>query len=258
MALLSAVLLLMALVMTVLCVHRVATHVMMRFRKNNNPRQKAKESLSNLFMGAVRRWPFISKKIDDFSRRKRMAEMEAELPEVLRLLCSALESGSSLLMALRYAASNCREPLSSELKRTVWDIEAGQSFDEAIEGLRKRTDGAEFAYLSVAMEIQHTSGGSLTEILDAVSAMLKQSAELKEDLRTKTAQGRLSSRIVAIMPFALLAIFSVFSPGYLAGFFGSPAGILLFILALLLEAAGVVLVFRALRIDFCVDLEGGA
>lgn len=187
--------------------------------------------------------------------KKRVEELQRGMPEVLRLLCIALESGASLVMALRYAADNCEEPLASDLKRTVWDLEAGQGFDEALEKLRARTGGSEFAYLAVAMEIQHQSGGSLTNILESVSTLLQQSAELKEDLRTKTAQGRLSSRIVALMPFALLGILSVFSPGYLTSFLSSPLGICLFAFAILLEVVGVLLVRRALAIDFSIDLE---
>ena len=89
-----------------------------------------------------------------------------------------------------------------------------------------------------------------------MSTLLQQSAELKEELRTKTAQGRLSSRIVALVPFVLLGILSIFSPGYLVEFLSSPLGICLFALAMLLEVAGVLLVRRALAIDFTVDLEG--
>lgn len=188
---------------------------------------------------------------------RRTEEFERGMPEVLRLLCIALESGSSLVLALRYAADNCEEPLASELKRTVWDLEAGQGFDEALDKLRSRTGGTEFAYLAVAMEIQHQSGGSLTDILTSVSTMLQQSASLKDDLRTKTTQGRLSCKVVAIMPFALLILLSFFSPDYLSSFMGSPIGVLMFVLALLLEAVGVVLVRRAVAIDFTVDLEEG-
>lgn len=254
----SAMLLIAALFFTFSCAYRMAilfhSLVLERARANADVSLRPVDRLK----GTILSWSFLSKRWKSITQRKRYMEMEGELPEVLRLLCTALESGSSLVMGLRYAANNCNEPLSGELKRTVWDLEAGQSFDEAIRGLRNRTNGAEFAYLSVAMEIQHTSGGSLTEILKSVSLMLKQSAELKDELRTKTAQGRLSSRIVAGMPFALLAIFTIFSPGYLMGFFSSAFGILIFVFALLLEAIGILLVIRALKIDFSVDIEGGA
>lgn len=177
------------------------------------------------------------------------AKLEQGIPEALRLMGIALDSGSSLSMALEYAANSCSEPLASQLKRAVWDLQAGQGFDEAMEKLRQRTGGSEFAYLAVAMEIQHRAGGGLTYVLESVSHSLQQAAELKEELKTKTAQGRLSMRIVAVMPFALLVVLTAFSPGYVTGFFSSPLGIFLFLLAMLLEGAGIVFVRKSLSVD---------
>lgn len=187
--------------------------------------------------------------------KKREEQFRKGMPEVLRLLCIALESGSSINVALRYASDNCDEPLAGELKRCVWDLEAGQGFGEAMKKLRERTGGSEFAFLAVAMEISHRSGASLTSVLENISALLRQTTELKEDLRTKTAQGRLSSRIVLVMPFVLLAMISIFSPGYITGFLGSPLGICLFAAAVMFEILGAVLVKRAMSIDFSIDLE---
>lgn len=199
--------------------------------------------------------PLVARIASKAQEKRRIDDLQHEMPEVLRLLCIALESGSSLPAALRYAAQNSNGVLAAELDKTVWDLEAGHGFDEALERLRERTGGSEFAFLAVAMEIQHRSGGSLSDILNNVSTLLKQTSELKDDLRTKTAQGRLSSRIVSLMPFALLVILSLFSPGYLSGFLSSPLGICLFVFALLLEILGCVLVRRALAVDFSVDLE---
>lgn len=253
----SAALLVLALLTCFYCAFCIASRMYMRFVHDKTERHRKRSSLRQAAKDRIMGFAPLAKTVDKLSSKRRAEEFERDLPEVLRLLCTALESGASLTMALRYAADNCDEPLASELKRTVWDLEAGQGFDEAIENLRGRTGGAEFSYLAICMEIQHSSGGSLREILNSTAEMLKQSAELKEDLRTKTTQGRLSSKIVALMPFALLAILSLFSPGYLSVFFESALGILLFVLALVLEAAGVMLVWRALKIDFSVDLEGG-
>lgn len=191
-------------------------------------------------------------------RRKRRDALQAAMPEAIRLLCIALDSGSSLVMALRYAARNCSSPLSDELQRTIWDLDAGYGFDRALDNLRKRTGGTEFAFLAIAMDIQHQSGGSLSPILDNVAAMLKQNSDLKESLRTKTEQARLSSRIVAVIPFLLLAVLSLLTPGYFASFLSSPLGACMLVLALALETIGILAVRRCLVIDFSVDLERAA
>lgn len=191
--------------------------------------------------------------------RKRQDAMRAALPDMLRLLCMALDSGSSLVKGIEYAANNCVEPLATELKRTVWDLEAGQGFDEAMEKLRARTGSDEFAYLAVAMEIQHRCGGSLSVVLADAAASLHKVAELEDALAAGTAQGRLSARIVALLPFVLLAVLSLFSPGYLASFFTSVLGVFMFALALVLEALGVVGVRRVLAVDVARGgLEVGA
>ena len=250
----SAVLLLGSLIATFACVRKAAL-LLMHARLGTALTRVDKRLMLEDAKARIASTRLLAPILGKAREKKRVEELQKGMPEVLRLLCIALESGSSLVMALRYAADNCDEPLASELKRTVWDLEAGQGFDEALEKLRARTGGSEFAYLAVAMEIQHQSGGSLTNILESVSTLLQQSAELKEDLHTKTAQGRLSSRIVALMPFALLGILSIFSPSYLVEFLASPLGVCLFALAILLEVVGVLLVRRALAIDFTVDLE---
>ena len=76
---------------------------------------------------------------------------------------------------------------------------------------------------------------------------------------TKTTQGRLSARIVAWMPLALAALITVLSPGYFGAFVSSPLGVALLVTALLLEAAGVLLVKKALAVDLsAAPGEGGA
>ena len=67
----------------------------------------------------------------------------------------------------------------------------------------------------------------------------------------QTSQAKLSARIVTIMPFVLVGIFSLMSPGFLAPFFESLPGMLLLAAALAMQAVGVLAVHRLL------DVSGG-
>ncbi len=217
---------------------------------------KQASSLEEKALLAFGRIPLVSRALSATREAKYAHALKKAMPEAVRLLCIALDAGSSLVNALEYAARNCDEPLATELSRVVWDLQAGQGFDEAMRRLRARTGGTEFSYLAVAMEIQHQSGGSLKEVLQSVSSMLQQDMELKQELDTKTAQARLSARVVACMPVALLLVLSLLTQGYLAAFFTSPLGLLLFFSACALEALGVVLVRRGLRVDLGADMAG--
>lgn len=256
MAPVSAALLVIALVATGAAAYRMAGVLA---RLWGNPRalvQRGRSVFSRLRELALGN-TYLSHAFASARKRRHLRELKLGMPEALRLLGIALDAGTSLVKALEYAADNCSEPLAGELKRTVWDLKAGQGLDEALQGLRARTGGSEFAYLSAAMEIQHRSGGSLGEVLASVSDSLRQSAELEEELRTKTTQGRLSARIVAWMPLALAALITVLSPGYFGAFFSSPLGVALLVTALLLEVAGVLLVKRALAVDLSAAPGGG-
>ena len=239
----SAVLLVIALVATGAAAYRIAGILTHLWGNSHALVEKGRGLLARmreLAMGSTR----LSRALASARKRRHLRELKQGMPEALRLLSIALDAGTSLVKALEYAADNCSEPLAGELKRTVWDLQAGQGLDEALQGLRARTGGSEFAYLSAAMEIQHRSGGSLGEVLASVSDSLRQSAELEEELRTKTTQGRLSARIVL-------------SPGYFGAFVSSPLGIALLIMALLLEVAGVLLVKKALAVDLSAAPGGG-
>lgn len=181
-------------------------------------------------------------------------ELRSSLPQAVRLLCISLDSGSSLQKSLEYAAKNSSGAVSKELGRAVYGLQAGRSFDEVMEELRERTGGGEFACLAVAMEIQHRCGGTLSQILESVSQMLQQSSDLEEELVTKTTQAQLSARVVALMPLVVMALLTLVSPGYLGQFFESSLGVLLLVLAVILELVGVVLVKRTLAVD--VEGEG--
>lgn len=253
----SAVLLVIALVATGVAAYRIAgifTHLWGNSRALVEKGRGLLARMRELAMGSTR----LSRALASARKRRHLRELKQGMPEALRLLSIALDAGTSLVKALEYAADNCSEPLAGELKRTVWDLQAGQGLDEALQGLRARTGGSEFAYLSAAMEIQHRSGGSLGEVLASVSDSLRQSAELEEELRTKTTQGRLSARIVAWMPLALAALITVLSPGYFGAFVSSPLGVALLVTAMLLETAGVLLVKKALAVDLsAAPGEGG-
>lgn len=214
--------------------------------------QQAEHAVENLFI----RIPGLRQARKRARSAMRRQQLRKGMPQAIRLICISLDSGGSLNQALAYAAENSSGPISKELKHAVWDVKAGKSFQEAMESLRSRTGEGEFACLSVAMEIQHSCGGTLSAVLGSVSQMLEQSAELEEDLITKTTQAQLSARVIAAMPAVVLVLLSLVSPGFIMQFFESPMGVAILILAVLLEAIGAVLVRRSLAVDTGVGSMG--
>ena len=124
----------------------------------------------------------------------------------------------------------------------VWDIKGGRSIETALDGFQQRVQVPELRFVSVAMEVQHKSGGSLHPIIATAVGAARESFELERSLQVKTAQARLSARVVGFMPLALVLALSVISPGYFSGFASSAFGMAMLVAAVVLDVAGLMFI----------------
>ncbi len=183
------------------------------------------------------------------SLRERKTRLREQLPDALRGLGMCFMAGLSLEQAFDQAARESQEPLRRELRHTVDMLRTGSSIQEALDALDTRLSLDEMRFVSVALEIQHRTGGSMREVLDAAADSLLASFELSRSLEVQTAQARMSARIVSVLPLVLVVVLSIAMEGYLATFFSSFAGLALLLCALGLEVAGIVIIRKILGIN---------
>jgi tight adherence protein B len=172
-----------------------------------------------------------------------------QLPDALRSLGMCFSAGFSLQQSLEQTAQEAEQPLSGELLKTASDMQTGCSILESLRKLDERVNVSELRFVSVAMEIQHSTGGSLREILDCAAHSLDSSFELERSLSVQTAQARMSARVVTVMPLALMLVLSLAMEGYLATFFTNPVGFGMLIVALGMELVGVLAIRKILGLD---------
>ena len=65
---------------------------------------------------------------------------------------------------------------------------------------RVRSDDLEL--MATAISIQHQVGGNLAEILDSIAFTIRERVRIKGEIRTLTAQQRLSGYVVGFLPIA--------------------------------------------------------
>ena len=180
---------------------------------------------------------------------RRRSEIVESVPGALRSMNVCFRAGLSLMQTLKQTGEETGGALGARFERAARVLETGSSTAEALEGFRRQAGVPELAFVAVALDVQHQSGGSIAHVLDVARESLESELELRRSLRVQTAQARLSARIVTVMPFLLVALFSMLSEGFLDPFFGSWAGLALLALALGMQAAGVLLVRRMLRVE---------
>lgn len=180
---------------------------------------------------------------------KRAHAVRDEVPDALRSLSVCFRAGLSLAQTLRQTGTEMKGPLGAVFLTAARVLETGGTTAEALAGFKRCSATPELAFVGVALEVQHQSGGSLASVLDAARESVEGEIELARSLRVETAQAKLSARIVTLMPFVLIALFSLMSPGFLTPFFSSWGGLLLLGVALAMQAAGVLIVQRMLKVE---------
>ena len=174
--------------------------------------------------------------------RARMLDTQT-LPAVLRL-SGYLRAGASLHQAMLAIAENSPSPTRDEFARAMHEVEMGASLDDALDALAERIGTRDYGILAQVLTVQRRLGGNLVQVLDQVAETIRQRVALRQEVATLTAQQRLSTWILVLLPYAVLGLFFVLDRGFLAPLVTTTPGRGVLLIASVLQAMGV----AALRI----------
>ena len=162
------------------------------------------------------------------NRRKsgRLNAFNKQLPDTITLIANALRAGSSFLQAIELVVRESRPPVSTEFGRVIREVNLGLPFETALENMVRRVRSDDFELMATAISIQHTVGGNLAEILDSIAFTIRERIRIKGEIRTLTAQQRMSGYVVAGLPFALAGFIYLAAPKFFEPMFFNPPGIL--------------------------------
>ena len=181
---------------------------------------------------------------------RRAIRLNGQVVEVVDIIASSLRSGFGFVQALELAAQEQPEPISGALLRTTHEINMGISTEEALERLVARTADQDIELVVAAVLIQRRVGGNLAEVLQNIIQTIRDRIQVKGQIKTLTAQARMSGWIVGLLPIALAGILAFTSPGYIFPLFQEPAGRLLLGISATLETLGFLAIQRIAAIDY--------
>lgn len=147
---------------------------------------------------------------------RRLRRFNAQLPDLLKLSASSLRAGFSLLQTLNAVTEQTDEPMHGELRLAMSRARLGEPIEEALREMSERTGSRDFDWTVTAIKIQREVGGNLAEILDTVATTMIERERLRREVRTLTAEGRISAIILAALPVALGGFIFVANPAYIS------------------------------------------
>ena len=180
---------------------------------------------------------------------RRQAKFDEQLPDTLQLLGGALQAGHSLLQAVDTVVKEAEEPMSVEFQRVLTEARLGMPLEEALDGVAKRMNSQDFAWTVMAVSLQRQIGGNLAELLNTVAQTIRERYSLKRQIRALSAEGRLSSIILSILPFLMFAVLLMFNPTFLAPLYTTPLGLAM------LSASAVLMIVGILWMKKITDIE---
>jgi tight adherence protein B len=181
-------------------------------------------------------------------RNIRMNAFAEEFPDALDLLVSALRAGISFSSALQIVADESPEPIRSEFAIVVEEQSLGIEMREALANLANRIDSVDIKFFVTAIVLQRDTGGNLTEVLENTSRLIRDRFRILGDIKTFTAQGRLTGFILTCLPVAMAIFMIASAPEYFFKMWEKSAGRTMLGFAALLQLMGALVIRKIVDI----------
>ena len=182
-------------------------------------------------------------------RARRIAKFEEQLPEALDVIKRALKAGHPFTQCLKLVAEDMDPPIAGEFDYVFAEINYGSDLRASLLGFLERTPSVSAMAFVTAVLVQKETGGNLAETIERITSVIRGRFKLARQVRTLSAEGRLSAWILSLVPLALFAVISLTTPGYLPTLLKDPRGPPLIIGACVLAVAGMFWIRRIIRIS---------
>ena len=152
----------------------------------------------------------------NYAANRRMNTFNGQLGDTLNLWVNALRSGYSVLQAMESIATELPAPVSKEFERVVQEVRLGLGLEQALANMYRRVPSDDLDLVITAVNIQREVGGNLAEVLDTISFTIRERVRIKGEIKTLTAQGRISGWIISLLPIGLGMILYMMNPEYVS------------------------------------------
>jgi tight adherence protein B len=159
-----------------------------------------------------------------FKRSKRMKNFNAALPDAIDMMGRALRAGHSMTASINIVAEQSAEPVRSEFGEVFKQQNFGLPIRDAMQQMLDRVPSQDLRVLVTGMLVQKETGGNLAEILDRIANTIRERLKIHGEIKTHTAQGRMTGWILCALPIVMLIAINLINPGYSDMLFKTPIG----------------------------------
>jgi Flp pilus assembly protein TadB len=169
---------------------------------------------------------------------RRRAAFDGQLPNVLQLVGSSIQTGFSLAQALDAVVREDAQPASGEFARALGEAQLGADLADALEAVANRLDSRDLRWVVMAIRIQRETGGNLAEVLRNTVNTMRERAYLRRQVRSLSAEGRLSAWVLLSLPVLVGGWLFYANPRYMHPLYTTFFGVIMLVIAFVLVVIG--------------------
>lgn len=157
-------------------------------------------SILNVSVAAAIAATVVVRGLFGWQQRRFARQLFRQLPDAIQLVTSTVRSGLPVHEAFRALARDMPQPTAGQFAIVCSEVNLGKPPEEAVQGVYRRTQVAEYAMFAVTLAVQLRSGGSLAETLQNLGDTVRQRVALAARAKALAGEVIFSSRALTISP----------------------------------------------------------
>ncbi len=181
---------------------------------------------------------------------KRVAVFEEQFPEAVDLIARALRAGHALPTALQMVSDEIPAPVGAEFRLLFDQQNFGMSLPEALKAFGSRIPLIDARFFVTAVLTQREMGGNLSEVLDKLSAVIRDRFKVKRQVRAVSAHGRITGAVLMALPPVTAGVLFIVSPSHIRLLVDDPMGVQMVMAGVALQAVGIFWIRKILQVEY--------
>lgn len=159
-----------------------------------------------------------------FRQVDRLKKTSAQIPEALVMISNALKAGYSFMQAMDLVSQEMPAPIAQEFSKVLKEMSLGVTTEASLQSMVDRVNSDDLDLVITAVLIQRQVGGNLSEILDSIAHTIRERIRIKGEIKTLTAQGRISGLVISALPAGIGFFIYLINPEYMTALFTETLG----------------------------------
>lgn len=182
--------------------------------------------------------------------RRRMDTFVEEMPALFDVIKHLMLAGNSLQQGLVRGIEASGPSIQRYLRALGRRVQNGAPVADSIMWVAHRLDVPELYIFGSAVETNTRYGGRMANTLGNLAQIVRDGAKVRRELSAASAETRLSSLVLTLLPLGCAALIAITNPGYVSFFVHTEQGQHMAMFAIAMQGAGMLVMRRILRLDF--------